>query len=129
MNDHRNAVVVFAALVAVSAFGGTVGLATGTLDMGHTLNQRLPLHSPVLGGLALAVIVGVPASVVAIMAHRRDGRSGRAAVVTGALLIAWIVAEIAFIREISFLQPFYLCVGFVFIAIGRRARRAQEVTR
>jgi hypothetical protein len=122
----RPALVAFAAVVAFSAFAGTVGLATGTLDMGNTLNQRLPLHSPVLGGPALALVVGVPTSVVAIMMRRRDRRADSAAVVAGALLIGWILVEVAFIRELSFLQPFYAGVGIVFIAIGRRSlhRRA-----
>jgi hypothetical protein len=93
------------------------------VDMGHTLNQRLPLHSPVLGGLALASIVGAPTSVVAITFLRRDRRAGSAAVGAGVLLVAWILVEIAFIREISFLQPFYAAVGVVFIAIGRRNQR------
>lgn len=123
---HRTAVAAFAALVAASAYAGAVGLATGTLDLGHMLNQRLPLHSPVLGGLALAAIVGVPTSVVAIMVGRRDRRAGRAAVVAGELLIAWILVEIAFIREISFLQPFYAGVGIVFIAVGRRSLHRQS---
>ena len=118
---HRTAVVAFAAVIAGSAFAGAVGLATGTLDLGHTLNQRLPLHSPVLGGLALALVVGVPTTVVAIMVLRRDPRAGRAAFAAGLLLIAWIVVEIAFIRDISFLQPFFAGVGVAFIVIGRRS--------
>ena len=126
MNPNRNAVFVFAALVATSAFGGAVALATGALDLGHTLNQRLPLHSPVLGGVALAMIVGLPASVVVVMVGRADERAGRVAIGAGALLIAWIGVEIACIREFSFLQPLYAGVGLAFIAIGRRARRPIE---
>jgi hypothetical protein len=129
MNEHRTAVFVFALLVAVSAFAGTIGLATGALDLGPTLNHRLPLHSPVLGGVALAIVVGVPATAVAITVRRGDERAGRVAVGAGALLIAWIVVEIAFIREFSFLQPFYAAVGIVFVAIGRRARpRPRQLT-
>ncbi len=40
---------VFAAVVAVSAWAGALGLATGTLDLGAKLEQRLPFHSPGLG--------------------------------------------------------------------------------
>ncbi len=113
---------VFAAVVAVSAWAGALGLVTGTLDLGAKLEQRLPFHSPVLGGGALAVIVGLPTTVVAILARRHDARAGASAVVAGALLVGWIVVEVAFIREFSFLQPCYAVIGVVFIAIGRRAR-------
>ena len=117
---------VYAGFVAISAFGGTLGLVTGALDMGHELNQRLPFHSPVLGGIALAMIVGVPATAVARLAWRREARTGLASVVTGVLLVGWIVVEIAFIRELAFLQLFYASAGVVFIAIGRRMISARS---
>jgi len=49
----RPGLAVYAALVAVSAWGGVVGLATGALDMGNDLNHRLPFHSPAFGAFAL----------------------------------------------------------------------------
>jgi hypothetical protein len=118
--QRRPGLCAYAAFVAISAFGGTLGLITGTLDMGHKLNQRLPLHSPVLGGVALALLVGVPASAVALLAGRGDTRAGRASVAAGVLLVGWILVELAFIREISFLQFFYAGAGVVFVVIGRR---------
>ena len=113
----------FAAFVAVSAYGGAIGFWTGAIDMGATLDQRLPLHSPVLAGIALALIVGVPTTVVAVLAWRGDPRVGRATVAAGLALIAWIVIEIAFIRELAFLQLFYAGAGAAFVAIGRRPSR------
>jgi hypothetical protein len=124
IEKRRTGLAVYAAFVAVSAYGGTLGLMTGVLDMGHKLNQRLPLHSPVLGGIALALLVGLPATTVALLAWRRDRRTDLASVVAGVLLVGWIVVEIAFIREISFLQIFYTGAGFVFIGIGRRKAAA-----
>jgi len=112
--------VGFATVVAISAYGGAFGLVTGTLALGHELDQRLPFHSPVLGGVALALVVGLPATVLALLVRRRDARADRAAVLAGALLLAWILVELAFIREFSFLQPVYGAVGLAFVAIGRR---------
>ncbi len=88
--------------------------------MGAEVNRRLPLHSPVLGGCALALWVGAPSTVVAIAAWRRDHRADRACRVAGLLLVGWIIVELAFIREVSFLQPVFVGVGAVFVAIGRR---------
>ena len=119
-HERRTGLSLYAAFVALSAYGGTIGLATGALDMGHALNQRLPLHSPVLGGIALAVLVGVPATTVAVLARRADARTDLAAVVAGVLLVGWILVELAFIREISFLQFFYAGAGALFVALGLR---------
>jgi hypothetical protein len=126
MNAHRAAdrrrpdLVLYAAFVAASAWGGVVGLATGALDMGHDLNHRLPFHSPVFGAFALAVIVGIPATALSLQAARGDRRTGATASFAGVMLIAWIAIELAFIRQFSWLQPFYAGVGVTFVVIGRR---------
>lgn len=122
-DERRVGLSVYAALIAFSAFAGALGLASGGLAMGATLNDRLPLHSPVFGGFALALIVGLPATMLAIAAWHGRPRTDRAAVVVGVLLIGWIVVELAFIREISFLQPLYVGVGISLIVIGTRAGR------
>lgn len=120
---RRTGLAGFAGLVAVSAYGGALGLIMGFLDLGARINARLPLDSPVLGGLALALIVAVPSTVLARWAWRGDPRTDLAAVVTGVLVIGWIVVELAFIRELSFFHPAYLAVGAVLVWVGRRALR------
>ncbi len=115
---------MFATIVAVSAFGGTWGLASGTLDLGHTVNQRLPFHSPVFGGIALAVVVGGPAVIVAVLALRRDPRIEVACTGAGFLLLGWIAVEVAFIRELSFLQVVYAAAGVAYVVLGRHRSRA-----
>ena len=69
---------------------------------------------------SLALVVGLPASVVTGFAKRGDRRTDVASVVAGALLVGWILVELAFIRELSFLQFFYAGAGVAFVAIGRR---------
>jgi hypothetical protein len=121
--DHpRRGLCAYASCVALSAYGGAIGLATGNLDLGHELNQRLPLHSPVLGGIALALVVGLPATVVAGLAKLGDRRTDVASIGAGVLLVAWILVELTFIRELSFLQFLYAGAGAAFIIVGRRAR-------
>lgn len=77
MNKHRPSgrrpgLAVYASLVALSAYAGAVGLATGALDLGATLNRRLPLHSPVFGAIALGIFVGVGISFAGIGLRVRD---------------------------------------------------------
>lgn len=123
---HR-VLAVAAMVVAISAYGGTIGLATGGLSLGETLNDRLPWHSPVLGGLALGVIVGVPFTVLAIWAWRGDPRTGTGSLVIGVVLVGWLLVELAFIRELSFFHPLYGVVGIAFAIAGWMIRSRGEL--
>jgi hypothetical protein len=120
---RRVGVAGFAALIALSAYAGALGLVTGFLALGGTVNERLPLHSPVLGGIALALIVALPQTWLAWLAWRGDLRTDVVALLTGILLIGWILGELAFIRDLSFFHPTYLAIGAVLIWIGRHAAR------
>ena len=57
---RRAGVAVFAAIIAFSAYAGAVGLVSGGLSLGELLTARLPFASPMLGGIALALIVAAP---------------------------------------------------------------------
>lgn len=121
--QRRTVLAIFAGVVAVSAFGGTIGLATGAIGVGPVVTARLPFGSALFGGIALALIVGVPTATVAWLAWRGDERTDRAAVFAGGCLIGWIVVQVLFIRELSFFHPTYLTVGALFVWTGRRSLR------
>jgi hypothetical protein len=106
---------------ALAAFGGAIGLATGGLALESDLNERLPFASPVLGGIALAVVVATPFTAVAVLAWRGDERSDLAAGVTGVLLVGWIAVQLALLRAPTFLHAFYLAVGVGLVWYGRAA--------
>jgi uncharacterized membrane protein len=118
---RRRGVAVLALTNVVAALGGAVGLATGTLALGDDLNERLPFASPVLGGIALAMIVAVPFAVSALAAWRGDPRADLATAVAGVVLIGWIVVQLAFLRSVSFFHPLYAAVGGLFVWLGRGA--------
>jgi uncharacterized membrane protein len=111
---------VFAAVNAVGAWAGAFGLITGGTDFGDTINDRLPFHSLVLAGLALATIVGIPLTVLAWSAWTSAWRTDELALVVGLMLIGWIVGQIAVIRAFSWFQPAYLVVGAAFITASHR---------
>ncbi len=116
---RRLGISVFAGLIALSAYAGAFGLITGWLSLDDTAAARLPFGSPVLGGIALTVIVGVPTTWLAWLAWRSDPRTDAVALLSGGLLIGWILVELAFIREFSFFHPTYLVVGLILIWLGR----------
>jgi dienelactone hydrolase len=110
----------FAAFNAFAAWAGAVGLVTGGMDFGESINERLPFDSLVLAGLALAVIVAIPLTVLAWSAWTGGPRTDELALVVGVALIGWIVVQIAVIRAFSFFQPAYLAVGVAFVAASHR---------
>lgn len=115
----------FAAVNALSAWAGAVGLIGGGLSFGAALNERLPFDSLVLAGLALAAVVAVPSTVLAVLAWRGDPRTPAATVLVGMLLIAWIVVQLAFLQSFSFFQPLYAAIGVAFVVAGRRLARGE----
>ena len=122
--EHRHRLLAaFAGLNALSAWFGVVGLVGGGLSFGEELNQRLPFDSLVLAGLALAAIVAIPSTVLAVLAWRGDPRTAAAATALGALLIGWIVVQLLFLQSFSFFQPLYTAIGLAFLVAGRRMAR------
>lgn len=117
---RRSALSVFAAVIALSAYAGAAGLVTGWLTLDEVVAARLPFGSPVLGGLALALIVGAPNTWLAWLAWHGDPRADAVAFLSGVSLIGWILVQLAFIREFSFFHPTYLAVGAILILVGRR---------
>lgn len=120
---RRTVLALTSATVAVSAYAGALGLATGTDPYLRHLTGRLPLRSPLLGGLALGVVVAVPHTVSARDAWRGDPRSDQSATAAGSLLCAWLLAEYAVLRERSFLDPLYGAVGIGLILAGRQGTK------
>lgn len=101
----------------------------GFLDPGPTVTGRLPMHSPILGGIALTAIVAVPCTVLAWLAARADQREGPVAIAAGVLLVGWILVELAFIRELSFFHPAYVGFGVLQIWFGVRTRSDERAQR
>ena len=121
---HRHRLLaVFAGLNALSAWFGVVGLVGGGLSFGEELNQRLPFDSLVLAGLALAAIVAIPSTVLAVLAWRGDPRTPLVTTALGVLLIGWIVVQLLFLQSFSFFQPLYTAIGLAFLVTGRRMAR------
>lgn len=117
---RRPWLAVYAACNAVAAWAGAFGLFTGGIDLGDTVNDRLPLESPVLAGVALIAVVGIPLTVLAWSAWTGGPRTDDLALVAGVLLIGWIVGQVAVIRAFSPFQPAFLAVGVFLVAASHR---------
>ena len=120
--SRHTAIAAVAGLNALAAWGGAAALVAGLTDFGDRLNDRLPYDSPVLAGVALAVVVAIPLSMLAAAAWTGHHRTDEWALAAGATLVAWIVLQILVLRSLSVLQAVYLTIGAYFIASSHRLR-------
>ena len=125
LEGRERAVGVLEGLLAVGAAAGAWGLISGSLDT-SSFEHRLPFHSPALGGVALALLVAVPAIVALVATIGRRSWAPAAAVGSGALLIGWIAVQVVVIGPTSVLQPLMLAWGCALLALGARERLARR---
>ena len=116
---RRPGLATAAGAMATSAVGGAVALAT--VGIGEHLERRLPFGSPVLGAVALLLVVALPFGALAGWAWRGEPEVDAWSRRIGALLIVWIAVELAFLREVSLLHPLCVLAGSLFVMAGRDA--------
>jgi hypothetical protein len=119
----RGSLTFLAVLNCVAALGGAWGLASGSLDLGPTVTGRLPWGSSTGAGIALGVLVALPNAALAAVAWRRGRHTGLLGIAVGTALVAWILVELAFIRELSLFHPLYVAVGAAMVLAGLRVVR------
>jgi fermentation-respiration switch protein FrsA (DUF1100 family) len=112
---RRRALAGFAALNALAAWAGVIGLLTGNIDFGETLDDRLPFDNLTLAGVALAVIVAIPLSALSWSAWTGHRRTNEVSLLVGIALIGWIVLQVVILRSLSLFQALYLGVGVYFV--------------
>src|SRR4029079_13401798 len=78
----RRWLLFLAVLNTVTALGGAWGLVSGVLDLGP-VTSRLPWGSPVVAGIALALLVALPNAVLVGVALRRGRSTGPVGIVVG----------------------------------------------
>jgi hypothetical protein len=119
---------VLTGLIALSAYGGVVGLVGGGISLGETINARLPYGSLFLGGIALLFFVAAPMTVAAVVSLRDLRDAGDIVIAAGLLLVAWIAIELAFIKSYSWFHPTYLGLGILVVLCGWLLDRADRTT-
>jgi pimeloyl-ACP methyl ester carboxylesterase len=106
----------------VAAWAGVIGLLTGDIDFGDTLDERLPFDNLAVAGAALAVIVAIPLSVLAWLAWSGHRRTNEMSLLVGIALLGWIVLQVLILRSVSLFQAVYLGVGVYFVDASHLVR-------
>ncbi|MGS2811409.1 hypothetical protein [Nocardia sp. MW-W600-9] len=114
----RAGLVGSAGFVAFWAFAGAFGLISGGVGLGDEITARLPFSSPVLAGLLLASIVGVPMTATATLALRTRPSAPIAGVASGLLLLGWVTVQPLLIGQFNWLQPVFGLLGGIVSLLG-----------
>jgi hypothetical protein len=123
------------AFVALAAIGGGLALALGMEAGRFPLSwlEGTPFPDYVGPGLILAIVVGGSAAVATVVAVRDARQGGRVSVAAGAILVAWVVGEIAILtgdgEVVSPTEAVFLGVGLVMVALGAVVARRAEARR
>jgi hypothetical protein len=108
-------------LLALGAFGGAAGFWLLGEDLLSEGTANLPFASPVLAGLALALVNGVLPTVVVVGTLRQRAWAIRGHLVVGLALVGWIVVQVAFLGwPPHWLQWAYLAYGAVITGLALR---------
>jgi hypothetical protein len=124
----RVALVMLEVFVGVGAVYGGVMLARDSWGLPVTDLEPLPLHSWVLPGVALLVSVAAPMLAAAVLVARSHVRAADASVLAGAILVGWIVVQLAVIGPQMALQAVMFVLGLVISALGLRLRRKERAS-
>lgn len=105
----------------VSAVGGGIALMTGLIPEQPTWVEHTDFTSLYFPGVILLAIVGGSSLFAASAMIKRIEGWQLASILSGVIMIVWIVAEIASIRAFHFLQVIYLVTGVAVIWWTRTA--------
>ena len=112
---ERVAIVLLGVLIAVSGFGGAVGLVGGGLQFPLAWLEGTPFASYTLPGLILGVVVGGSALIAALLVLGRHPLGVLAAVGAGLIQVGWIVGEVILVGTspgvMLVLQVLYFALG------------------
>lgn len=96
--------------------GGGLGFSPELLEGTFLRNYLIP-------GLFLLGVNGLGSLLGGVLSFLRHRYAGAAGFILGALLIAWIVIQVAMIGLVHWLQPLYLGLGIVEVILALLVRR------
>ncbi|MGN7157540.1 hypothetical protein ACTHRK_15745 [Dietzia cercidiphylli] len=95
----------------ITAAGGGIALMTGVIPEEPSWIEHTDFSSLFLPGVILLALVGGSALFAATVMLKRSAGWQAASILSGWIMVVWIVAEIASIRGFHVLQVVYLVTG------------------
>ena len=107
----RIGLVALELFVALGALYGGWTLLHGAWGLSVSMLDRTPFIDWTWPGVLLLVLVALPMLVAAVAELARTSWAGRASLLAGFVLMAWIVGQVALIGLVFFLQPAMFVAG------------------
>jgi hypothetical protein len=104
--------------VALNAFGGGYYGMSGAEAIPLAWLEGSMLNSYFIPGLILFVCVGGPAFLAGIAVLRKHRIAGKAAFLSGLVIVGWIVVQLVIIGYVSWLQPFILLLAIIIVILA-----------
>jgi hypothetical protein len=112
-------------LVAVNAVYGGIGLIVDGMGMPAAWLDGTPFGSWVLPGVLLILLVAVPMASAAIVEFVGGHRAREVSMISGAILVGWIGAQVLILRHFFFLQPILFVVGASIVLLALLVHHSQ----
>jgi hypothetical protein len=125
---NRDARILFGLLVfnGISAVGGGYALMTGVIPKQPLWIQHTDFSTLYFPGVILMAIVGGSSLLAALAMMKRSPGWQLSSLLTGLIMLFWIVGEIASIRAFHFLQVIYFVTGVLVIWFTPRGESLTE---
>jgi hypothetical protein len=117
---RRRALAAIEGVVAVNAFGGMAYALGGADAVPVEWLEDTPFDGYLIPGLYLGVVVGGSCVAAAYATVRFPGSARVAALASSAVMVSWIVAQVAMIGYRSPLQPLLATTGLAIAYLAAR---------
>ena len=108
--------------VGLGAVAGGIGLVSDPSGLNVGMSTEILADTPfsnfLVPGLALLAINGLGSLLGSFLTFTQRPFAATAAIALGILLIAWIVIQVYWIGLVHWLQPLYLGLGILELALG-----------
>lgn len=114
----RIALIVLQILIGVFALGGASYALSGAKHVPREWLEGSPFKSYALPGLMLLVVVGGSALTAAGLLLAGAAAARGVSLIAGLVLAGWVVAQVSVIGRRHWLQPVFLVLGLVEVALS-----------
>ncbi len=128
MKRVKTAIIALQLLMAANAVGGGIYGLAGAKDVPTEWLEGSPFHTYTVPSLFLLVVIGGGMLAATTLWLLRRGIAPWASLAMGVVLMSWIVAQLAIIGSVSWMQPASFAAGLAIAALAVYAlRRPAEV--
>lgn len=113
----KNALGILLLFLALNAFGGGYYGMAGAKDVPVEWLEGSPFNNYFLPALILFVIVGGSSLTASLLVFRKHKKARTASFISAAIVLGWIVIQVAIIGYVSWMQPAIAILGCLILLL------------